>query len=151
MFRFNKSGHFNIPYGGITYNSKDFRGKINYIFSDEVKNLFENIIIKNQDFGKIFKNYQFSSKDFIFIDPPYDTDFSDYEKKDFDKTDQERLAQCLYSTKANFILIIKDTPFISDLYKREKGIKINRFKKTYLYNIKGRNDREVEHLIIYNF
>src|SRR3989338_10493879 len=45
MFRFNKSGHFNIPYGGIAYNTKDFRGKVDYIFSDEVKNLFKNTII----------------------------------------------------------------------------------------------------------
>lgn len=151
MFRFNKSGHFNIPYGGIAYNTKDFRGKVDYIFSDEVKNLFKDTDIKNQDFEKIFNDYKFTKKDFIFLDPPYDTDFSDYEKKSFDKKDQERLAKCLYDTKANFILIIKDTPFISSLYKNKKGIKIDRFEKTYLYNVKGRNDRDVEHLIIYNF
>ena len=151
MFRFNKSGHFNIPYGGIAYNSKDFRGKVDYIFSDEVKKLFKDTDIKNQDFEKIFNDYKFTKKDFIFLDPPYDTDFSDYEKKSFDKKDQERLAKCLYETKANFILIIKDTPFISSLYKNKKGIKIDRFEKTYLYNVKGRNDRDVEHLIIYNF
>lgn len=151
MFRFNKSGYFNIPYGGIAYNSKDFRGKVDYIFSDGVKKLFKDTDIKNQDFEKIFNDYKFTKKDFIFLDPPYDTDFSDYEKKSFDKKDQERLAKCLYNTKANFILIIKDTPFISSLYKNKKGIKIDRFEKTYLYNVKGRNDRDVEHLIIYNF
>ncbi|HOX10742.1 MAG TPA: DNA adenine methylase, partial [Candidatus Moranbacteria bacterium] len=48
MFRFNKSGYFNIPYGGIAYNTKDFRSKVDYIFSDEVKQLFKNTIIKNQ-------------------------------------------------------------------------------------------------------
>src|SRR3989338_2908030 len=151
MFRFNKSGHFNIPYGGIAYNTKDFRGKVDYIFSDEVKKLFKNTVIKNQDFEKIFNVYQFSKNDFIFLDPPYDTDFSNYDKKSFEKKDQERLAGCLYDTKANFILIIKNTPFISSLYKNKKGIKIDKFDKTYLYNVKGRNDREVEHLVIYNF
>ena len=151
MFRFNKNGHFNIPYGGIGYNTKDFRGKVDYIFSDEVKKLFKDTTIKNEDFEKIFNSYDFTKKDFIFLDPPYDTDFSDYEKNSFDKKDQERLAECLYKTKANFILIIKDTPFISSLYKNKKGIKIDRFDKTYLYNVKGRNDRDVEHLIIYNF
>ncbi len=151
MFRFNKSGHFNIPYGGIAYNTKDFRGKVDYIFSDEVKKLFKDITIKNQDFEKLFNDYKFTEKDFIFLDPPYDTDFSDYEKKSFDKKDQERLAKGLATTKANFILIIKDTPFISNLYKNRKKIKIERFDKTYLYNVKGRNNREVEHLIIYNF
>lgn len=151
MFRFNSSGHFNIPYGGIAYNNKDFRSKVDHIFSDEVKNLFKDTVIKNQDFEKIFNEYKFTDKDFIFLNPPYDTDFSDYEKATFDKKDQERLAKCLYKTKAKFILIIKDTPFISSLYKNKKGIKIDRFDKTYLYNVKGRNDRDVEHLIIYNF
>ncbi len=151
MFRFNKNGHFNIPYGGIAYNTKNFRGKVDYIFSNEVKNLLEKTVVKNQDFEKMFNENQFSKKDFIFLDPPYDTDFRDYEKKSFDKQDQERLAKCLYNARANFILIIKDTPFISSLYKHKKGIKIDRFDKTYLYNVKGRNDRDVEHLIIYNF
>ena len=151
MFRFNKDGHFNIPYGGIAYNAKDFRGKVDYIFSNKVKKLFKNTIIKNQDFEKIFKESNLTKNDFIFLDPPYDTDFSDYEKKSFDKNDQERLAKCLYNTKAKFILIIKKTPFIYDLYKNKKGIKIDKFEKTYLYNVKGRNDRDVEHLVIYNF
>lgn len=151
MFRFNKDGHFNIPYGGIAYNTKDFRKKVDYIFSKEVKNLFEHTTIKNTDFEKIFNGYNFSKKDFFFLDPPYDTDFSDYEKKSFDKKDQERLAKCLYKTKANFILIIKKTPFIYGLYKDKKSIKIDSFEKKYLYNMKGRNDRAVEHLIIYNF
>lgn len=151
MFRFNKDGHFNIPYGGIAYNTKDFRRKVNYVFSDEVRNILEDTVIKNQDFETIFNDRQFTKKDFIFLDPPYDTNFSDYEKKSFDKKDQERLAKCLYNTEANFILIIKDTPFISNLYGNKKGIKTDRFAKTYLYNVKGRNHRNVEHLIIYNF
>lgn len=151
MFRFNANGHFNIPYGGIDYNKKDFRSKVDYILSDEVKNLFKNTIIKNQDFEKMFNNYDFSKKDFVFLDPPYDTDFSDYEKKSFDKKDQERLANCLYKTKANFILIIKKTSFIYNLYKNKKGIKVDSFEKTYIYNVKGRNNRDAEHLIVYNF
>lgn len=151
MFRFNKVGHFNIPYGGIAYNNKDFRGKLNYIFDSEVKNLLKNTEIKNQDFEEIFSSYQFTKKDFIFLDPPYDTDFSDYEKNVFDKNDQRRLAECLYKTKANFILVIKNTPFILSLYNDKRGIKISSFDKKYLYNVKGRNNRDVEHLVIYNF
>lgn len=151
MFRFNSNGYFNIPYGGIGYNTKDFRKKVDYIFSNEVKNLFKNTTIKNMDFEKFFNEFNFSKKDFIFLDPPYDTDFSDYEKKSFDKKDQERLAACLYETKANFILIIKNTNFIHNLYNNKKNIKIDRFEKSYLYNMKGRNNRDVEHLIVYNF
>ncbi len=53
MFRFNSNGYFNIPYGGIAYNSKNFRGKVDCIFSDETKNLFKDTTIQNQDFEKI--------------------------------------------------------------------------------------------------
>ncbi len=151
MFRFNSKGHFNIPYGGIAYNSKDFRKKVDYILSENIERIFKNTSIKNVDFEEIIKKTDLSPKDFIFLDPPYDTDFSDYEKQSFDKNDQKRLANCLYKTKAKFILIIKKTPFILGLYKNRLNIKIKTFDKTYLYNIKGRNDREVEHLIIYNF
>lgn len=150
MFRFNKSGYFNIPYGGIAYNAKDFRGKVDYILSDGVHQIFDGTIIENKDFAYIFHKYNLTKRDFIFLDPPYDTDFSDYEKKSFDKKDQKRLAKCLYDTKANFILIIKDTPFISSLYRNKKGISVNRFKKIYLYNVKGRNARGADHLVIYN-
>lgn len=151
MFRFNAGGHFNIPYGGMAYNAKDFRSKVDYILSNEIESLFKGTKIENKDFEIIFKKNNLTSKDFIFLDPPYDTDFKDYEKASFDKKDQERLARCLYTTKAKFILIIKNTPFILSLYKNKPGIKISSFDKTYLYNIKGRNDREVEHLIIKNF
>lgn len=151
MFRFNRNGYFNIPYGGIGYNKKNFRRKVNYILSEEIKDLCRNTIIMNEDFEKVFKDYNYSRNDFFFLDPPYDTDFSDYEKTIFDRKDQVRLARCLYDLNANFILIIKNTPFIYNLYNNKKGIKIDKFDKTYLYNVKGRNQREVEHLIIYNF
>lgn len=151
MFRFNDNGHFNIPYGGIGYNSKDFRSKVDHVFSEEVEDFFKNTKIENKDFEEIFNKSNLTSQDFIFLDPPYDTDFSDYEKKSFDRKDQERLAKCLYKTKAKFILIIKKTPFIVSLYRNKPKIKISSFEKTYLYNVKGRNNRDVEHLIVYNF
>lgn len=151
MFRFNSNGYFNIPYGGIAYNSKDFRSKVDYIFSKDVEELFKNTIIKNQDFEQLFNSYKFDRDDFIFLDPPYDTDFSDYENKVFDRNDQERLSHCLRKTDANFILIIKNTPFVYSLYEGKNGIKIDSFEKTYLYNVKGRNERDAEHLIVYNF
>jgi len=150
MFRFNKSGEFNIPYGGINYNKKNFENKINRVLSPEVKKLFENTIIENLDFEEFFKKYKFTENDFVFLDPPYDTEFSDYEENPFTKKDQERLAKCIYNLKAKFILIIKNTDFIYNLYNNRGGIKIDAFDKTYTYNVRGRNIRDVQHLIIHN-
>jgi DNA adenine methylase len=84
----------------------------------------------------------------MFLDPPYDTDFSDYEGKGFSKHDQARLAEILKETKAKFILVIKNTDYIYSLYKEDFNILC--FDKTYTYNMKSRNQRNVEHLIITN-
>jgi DNA adenine methylase len=151
MFRYNSNGDFNIPYGGIGYNRKDFRKKASHLLSNNVQKLFGKTSIKNTDFENIFNNYEFNKDDFIFLDPPYDTDFSDYDNTGFNRDDHKRLAKCLLKTKANFLLIIKETPFINDLYQGKDGIKIESFEKKYLYNVKGRNTREVKHLIICNY
>ena len=148
MFRYNKNGEFNIPYGGMSYNNKNFKSKIDSMFNDDVKNIFENTDIHCDDFETFLKKTNMSSNDFMFLDPPYDTDFSDYEGKDFTKFDQERLANSLKRTLAKFILIIKNTDFINGLY--EKDFKILSFDKQYAYNVRSRNDRDAEHLIITN-
>lgn len=148
MFRYNKSGEFNIPYGGISYNTKNFKNKIDNMFNNDVAKIFENTDIYCCDFEKFIKKINVSNKDFMFLDPPYDTDFSDYEGKDFGQYDQERLASILKKTSANFILIIKNTDFINNLYK--DYFKILTFDKQYTYNVRSRNERNVEHLIITN-
>lgn len=151
MFRYNSSGDFNIPYGGIGYNDKDFTGKVNRILSVEVRDLFSGAQIGNKDFEEFLTAAKVGEGDFIFLDPPYDTDFSAYENAEFGQNDQARLASLLINTKAKFMLVIKNTSFIYSLYNDKPGIRMAAFDKKYLYNVRGRNDREVEHLIIYNY
>ena len=149
MFRYNAQGEFNIPYGGISYNKKSFITKINNIFAKDIEKLFENTDIYNCDFEDLLLNkLKLTENDFIFLDPPYDTEFSDYEGKNFDKSDQVILAECLKKISAKFILIIKNTDFIYSLYKDH--FRILSFDKNYTYNVRSRNDRNVEHLIITN-
>ena len=148
MFRYNAKGEFNIPYGGMSYNRKDFSAKIKQMFDENVINQLTGTEIYNMDFEKFFNSINLSENDFMFLDPPYDTEFSDYEGVDFTKSDQIRLANALKKTKAKFILIIKNTDFIYSLYKDYFNILY--FDKTYTYNVRSRNDRDVEHLIITN-
>lgn len=148
MFRYNAKGEFNIPYGGMSYNRKDMKAKIEHMFNQDVEQLFTGTEIHCSDFEVFFDNLQLSKDDFMFLDPPYDTDFSDYEGKAFTKKDQERLANALKRTEAKFILVIKNTDFICGLY--EKDFNILSFDKQYTYNVRSRNDRDVEHLIITN-
>jgi len=151
MFRFNRSGEFNIPYGGIGYNNKNFRKKVDYLLSDDVYDLLNRTKIYKKDFADLIKDLNLTGDDFMFLDPPYDTDFSSYEGNIFDKNDQKRLADVILKIKAKWIMIIKDTDYISSLYENKKGIIIESFEKSYLYNVRGRNDRLVNHLIIRNF
>ena len=148
MFRYNKAGDFNIPYGGIAYNSKDFRKKIDLLFSEETQTYFKNTEIFCCDFEEVLDKAQ--EGDFIFLDPPYDTDFSDYENRSFGEIDQRRLAKRLRDTKAKFLLIIKNTPLISELYQNN-GYRVYAFDNKYSYCVKGRNDRNAVHLIVTNY
>lgn len=148
MFRYNAKGEFNIPYGGMSYNRKNMKSKIDNMFNREISELFENADIHCSDFEDFIGKIGTTESDFMFLDPPYDTDFSDYEGKDFTKLDQERLAHTLRNTLARFILIIKNTDFIRSLYERD--FNILSFDKQYTYNVRSRNDRDVEHLIITN-
>jgi DNA adenine methylase len=150
MFRFNAKGEFNIPYGGITYNKKNFKQKVDHVFSLPIVNLFKDTIIYNLDFESFLKQVEPVSSDFIFLDPPYDSEFSEYDQNAFTQYDQKRLAEFLIKTKAKWMVVIKETPFIREIYTHPH-VKIKVFLKNYTYNVRGRNNRNVQHLIIKNY
>ena len=159
MFRYNKSGNFNVPYGGIGYNKKTMNNKIEYFQNKYLIEHFQKTKIFEEDFEDFFKITRPKTEDFIFLDPPYDTEFSTYAKNTFDKDDQKRLATYLIKEcKAKWMLVIKNTELISSLYEEnletiggdEKIFRIA-FDKKYQVSFMDRNDKEVEHLIITNY
>lgn len=149
MFRYNARGEFNIPYGGMSYNRKDMGAKIDTMFCPDIEKLFSQTKICSTDFESFLNSLQLTEDDFLFLDPPYDSDFSDYEGKAFTKLDQARLAVFLSRTKAKFILIIKNTDFIKGLYENG-NFRVLRFDKQYTYNVRSRNTRGTQHLIVTN-
>lgn len=151
MFRFNSKGGFNVPYGGVSYNKKTLQNKIDYYKSLKVRKLLNNTDIYNCDFYEFLKNIEINSNDFMFIDPPYDTTFSEYDQNSFCAEDQKRLAKYLIEEcPCNFMLIIKETPFIRQLYERH-GLNIIEEEKTYFVSFKNRNKKKTTHLIIMNY
>lgn len=148
MFRYNNNGGFNVPYGGISYNRKYLSRKIDYIQSFDISERLNNTNIFSLDFEDFFNKNPVNENDFIFLDPPYDTAFSTYANNIFDNSDHQRLAHFCKNTKANFMLIIKNTDFIYDLYK---GFNIKSFDKKYLVSFQNRNEKEAEHLLISNY
>ena len=151
MFRYCRNGNFNVPYGGIGYNGKKFANKIEYFKSTFIKNKFDNTSISCKDFYKFFQDTQPSKDDFIFLDPPYDTEFSTYSQNTFDKSDQERLANYLTNeTTSKWMLVIKNTDFIQNLYSKN-NLQIIEFDKTYQVSFQNRNNRKCVHLLIKNY
>lgn len=151
MFRYNKNWDFNVPYGWIWYNNKNFKKKIDYLKSDLLSKHLSKTIIENKDFENFFNHNKPQKDDFIFLDPPYDSEFSTYDKNIFNRDDQKRLANYLIKDcKAKWMMIIKYTDFIFDLYNN-KGLNIKTFDKKYLVSFMDRNDKNVQHLLITNY
>jgi len=89
--------------------------------------------------------------DFIFLDPPYDSEFSTYAKNEFTQEDQKRLAKYLLEKcEAKWMLVIKNTDFIFELYNKP-NINISDFDKQYLVSFKNINDKTAKHLLIKNY
>jgi len=151
MFRYNSKGEFNVPYGGIGYNKKNLDKKIEYFQNPLLINKLQQTIIENLDFEIFLKKYNPTKNDFIFLDPPYDTEFSTYALNEFSREDQKRLANYLINEcNAKWLMIIKYTDFIYELYNK-KNISITSFDKKYLVSFKNRNNKNAIHLIIKNY
>lgn len=158
MFRYNANGHFNVPYGGISYNKKSLSKKIEYFTNEDLICHLQKTQMGCYDFEEFLQIYNPRLNDFMFLDPPYDTEFSTYANNTFDRQDQERLAKYL-KTKCDcyFMLVIKKSDYILSLYsdgqldKNGRRIRINKFDKKYFVSFQNRNNKNAEHLIITNY
>lgn len=144
MLRYNKKGKFNIPFGQYK--------KINFtsLQNKEYENLLSKTTILCESFLHIFQNYN-DEKNFMFLDPPYDSEFTDYGYCQFGKKDQEQLAKCFKETKIRCLMIIGKTKFIEDLYQ---GYIVDEYDKNYRFKLyQGRVGEEIntKHLIIKNY
>ena len=144
MLRYNKNGHFNIPFG--KYSKINFNDLLNKDYFE----LFKNTEIYNKSFEFIFKKYN-SSNNFMFLDPPYDSEFTDYGYCQFGKDQHQLLAKFFKETKIKCLMIIGKTQFIYDLYK---NYIVDEYDKKYRFKLyAGRIGDEIntKHLIIKNF
>lgn len=144
MLRYNSKGEFNIPYGRYkNYNFEDINNK-------EYENLLRNTEILHKDFKYIFDNYNLKNN-FMFLDPPYDSEFTDYGYCSFGKEEHKKLAKCFKETDIKCLMIIGKTKFISELYD---GYIVDEYDKNYRFKLhSGRvgNEINTKHLIIMNY
>jgi DNA adenine methylase len=144
MLRYNRDGKFNIPFGKYsTINYSDLLNK-NY------EKLLSRTEIFNTTFEEIFSKYNHENN-FVFLDPPYDSEFTDYGYCQFGKEQQIKLAQIFKQTKNKCLMIIGKTDFITELYK---DYIVDEYDKKYKFKMyAGRIGDEIntKHLIIKNY
>jgi len=149
MFRFNARDEFNVPYGGITYNRKSLADKVRAMFGEPMVARLAATEWRCLDFEPFLAEAAPTAHDFVFVDPPYDSDFSAYDNLAFGSLDQLRLRDVLEALPARVMVVIKDTPMIRQLYSSDRWT-IDEAAKTYMWTIKSRNDRSATHLTIRN-
>lgn len=152
MFRYNNNDEFNVPYGGLSYNNKNFISKIEYTRSEELISILNRADFHNLDFEEFLRKIEINNNDFMFLDPPYDGGFSTYANNNFERKDQIRLSNYLIDEcNCRFMLIIKNTDFIAELYTNKENINIIGFDKGYKVSFMDRNDKKVRHILITNY
>lgn len=158
MFRYNRAGEFNVPYGGISYNRKSLAKKIAQFRDPALWEQLSHATICAMDFLEFAEAYPPGENDFVFLDPPYDTQFSAYSGISFGPKEHRRLASYLIRRcPAYFMLIIKNTDLIRSLYapgKKTAGgrkLYISSFEKNYIVSLQDRNERRAEHLLVTNY
>jgi DNA adenine methylase len=151
MFRSNAAGEFNIPYGGTSYNAKSFLARLEQLRGPQARQAFARTTFFSLDFEEFLdaRRASLGPNDLVFLDPPYDSDFSTYGANAFGLPDQERLAAALSKITTPWLLVIKETPEIHRLYA--DAMKRGSFGKQYGYNVRGRNERATRHLVVANF
>ena len=107
LCRFNSKGEFNVPFGRykkIIYKTD---------FSEYVP-AFAQWEFACADFGKV----PLEAGDFVYADPPYDVEFTQYSKEPFGWDDQVRLAESLARHSGPVVLSNQATERIKRLYRK---------------------------------
>src|SRR5712691_8757795 len=107
LCRFNRSGEFNVPFGRYaTINYK--RNFLPY------KTILGNWEFSNTTFDRIALEHD----DFVYADPPYDVEFTQYSKGGFGWDEQVRTAEWLAKHPGPVVLSNQATDRIVKLYRK---------------------------------
>ena len=149
LYRVNSKNEFNVPFGKKlkvnTYEGSNLRLVSYYLTTNKIE-------ILNDDFEKAVGNAK--QGDFIYFDPPYDSDtstFNSYTEDGFGKEEQVRLARVFkdLSDKGCYVMLSNhNTKLINELYK-DFNIHVIEAKRNI--NANGKKRGKVEEVIITNY
>lgn len=156
LFRQNKKGHFNVPYG--SYKNPRICCTENIA---EVHKALQNTEIFCSDFSESEKYIKKGS--LVYFDPPYrplnsTASFTDYAKEGFDDKDQKKLAKFFkdMDKRGAYLILSNSDPknentednFFDELYKEYT---INRVLASRMINCQGSKRGHISELIITNY
>ena len=107
LCRFNKRGVFNVPFGKfdrINY-KQDFRE-------------YQPVLAPWEFTSQNFEELPITADDFVYADPPYDVEFTQYSKTRFAWDEQVRAAEWLAKHPGPVVLSNQATPRIIELYEK---------------------------------
>ena len=149
LYRVNSKNEFNVPFGKKTkvntYEGQNLGIICGFLNYNDIK-------ILSTDFEEAVKEAK--KGDFIYFDPPYDSDtstFNSYTEDGFGKEQQKRLAKVYreLSDKGCYVMLSNhNTELINELYK-DYNIHLIEAKRSI--NANGKKRGKVEEVIITNY
>lgn len=149
LYRVNKNNEFNVPFGKKT-KVNTYDGQNLGIIHSYLN--FNDITIQSIDFEESVKSAK--KGDFIYFDPPYDSEtstFNDYTENGFGKEEQVRLARVYkeLADKGCYVMLSNhNTNLIKELYK---DYNIHHIEAKRNINSNGKKRGKVEEVIITNY
>lgn len=142
MIRYNKKGEFNVPFGR-------YKNLNTQLLTKNHHKLLKTAKIYNGSYKDIFAMAK--QDDFMFLDPPYDCQFTNYGNgKEFTEMQHRELCEEYKKLNCKALMIVSKTPLMKELYK-DYIVEDATYEKVYGVNIRNRFNRNAEHLIIKNY
>ena len=116
LCRFNRRGEFNVPFG--RYATINYRRS----FAD-----YPSLLAAWEFSHTTFDQLRLQPNDFVYADPPYDVEFTQYSKDGFSWDEQVRTAEWLAKHPGPVVLSNQATPRILKLY-RSLGYRLIKLK-----------------------
>jgi DNA adenine methylase len=153
MYRVNKSGGFNVPFG--RYTNPKICDEVNL---RNVSRLLQNVEIEHRSYVEVLEHAQ--AGDFIYFDPPYypvskTSSFTSYNADAFLEKEQKELCDVfkqLHDRGCKVMLSNSDTPFIREIYgKLGSGINIKTVQAGRNINSNSSGRGKVLEVVVVNY
>jgi DNA adenine methylase len=150
LYRENSKGNYNVPFG-----KQKNPAYLNVDLAKELRTFLrnENVHVKCESYEQIEERTQ--SGDFVYMDPPYYSTFTQYTSNKFVEKEQVQLRdffQRLCNKGCKVALSNSDHVFIRNLYSQIEGVRIIEINVKRFINSKGEaRKNEKKELLIINY